>query len=93
MNLRCLKENKDGIIGVWSMAIAIVLVGSMLWSVIILCLSVFTDNMLASPFAPINLHGISNSILQNAAIVEVIIILGPLLWAFAMSFRRETQEY
>lgn len=91
--MRKLNQDTQGIIGVWVMAIIIILVGSIIWAPIVLCLSIFSDGIIASPTAPINEHNIVNAVLNNAAVVEVIIIVGPLLWAFASSFRRETQEY
>lgn len=91
--LQKLRENRNGIIGVWVMAIIAILVGSMVWGPVVLALSIFGDKIILSPYAPINEHGIINAVLNNAAIVEVVIIIGPLAWAFASSFRKERQEY
>lgn len=86
-------HNQEGIIGVWVMVIIIIFTGSIIWMPIVMVLSMFSDVMLASPSAPIVEHVVVNAVLNNAAIVEAVIIIGPLFWGFASSFRRETQEY
>ncbi len=89
-----LLHNHEGIIVQACIATIIIVMGTVAWDVVILPASIFSDTIvsLGLPMPPQE-HSIVNMNMVVAGLVEIVIVIGPLIWLYMSCFRKERQEY
>lgn len=92
--LKRLLDNGQGIIAVAIIGSLVMVMGTILWLIAIVPIVMFSNMLPSMGLAmPPQEHTISSMNLVAAGVVEILIIVGPLIWIFVSASRKEQQGY